>query len=98
MQQYVYLLHFSQPIGNRNNPRGQAQHYIGSTTNLDQRLRLHRQGNSQASKLCAHAASIGVSFTLAEVWLGGFDLERALKRRKRASDFCPLCQRTSFSN
>jgi hypothetical protein len=90
---HVYLLHFHKPIGNPANPRGQAKHYLGATFTLDDRIWLHRKGHAAASKLCAHAARIGIRFTLVEVWQGGFDLERALKRRKRSADFCPICQR-----
>ncbi|MDY7016199.1 MAG: hypothetical protein SVX43_21900, partial [Cyanobacteriota bacterium] len=95
---HVYLLHFRQPIGNLANPRGQAQHYIGFSNNLDERIWLHRQGDPASSKLCAHAAKIGIRFIVAEVWQGSFDLEKALKRRKRAADFCPICQQKRRQN
>ncbi|WP_013334863.1 GIY-YIG nuclease family protein [Gloeothece verrucosa] len=44
-QNKVYLLHYEQPIGNKNNPLESAQHYLGSTDNLASRLLEHRKGN-----------------------------------------------------
>jgi len=38
----VYLLHFEEPIGDLDNPRGQARHYLGYTDDLEQRLQAHR--------------------------------------------------------
>ena len=89
----IYLLHFSQPIGNLTSPLGQAQHYLGWTDDLDNRIREHRKGNPKASKLCAFAARKGIKFTVAEVVPGDRTLERRLKNHKRAKDFCPVCQR-----
>ena len=44
----VYLLHFSQPLGDPHNPRGQAQHYIGSADNVAQRVTSHQLGHGAA--------------------------------------------------
>ena len=50
----VYLLHFSQPLGDPHNPRGQAQHYIGSADNVSQRIAAHREGDGAAiMRACA---------------------------------------------
>jgi hypothetical protein len=39
----VYLLHFIRPIGNPDNPRGQAQHYLGWSLTPERRLNAHRE-------------------------------------------------------
>lgn len=85
----VYLLHFSQPLGDPGNPRGQAQHYIGYADNLPQRLTTHRMGDGAAiMRACRER---GIDFCLARTWPGGRQEERALKRRKKARQLCPIC-------
>lgn len=86
----VYLIHFDAPLGDVGNPRGQAQHYIGFTDDLDARLDAHRKGNG--SKLMAALSRAGIGWTLARTWAGGRALERQLKRRKKARCWCPLCR------
>lgn len=83
----VYLLHFARPIC----PTRSTQHYIGWTSDLDDRLRTHRKGNG--SRLCQVAKERGITFALAEVWKGDRQLERQLKNYKNARQFCPICQR-----
>ena len=87
----VYLLHFTSPIGNPKSRHGQAQHYIGSTDDLDQRLERHRQGRSGSGIVRAfHQA--GIEFELARIWEGDRGLERKIKNRKEAPRLCPICQ------
>lgn len=83
----VYLLHFSRPIC----PSRPTRHYIGWTSDLDERLRKHRKG--KGSRLCQVARERGITFTLAEVWQGDRQLERQLKSFKNAPKLCPLCYR-----
>ena len=87
----VYLLHFDAPLGNLANPRGQAQHYLGTTCDLHRRLQEHRSGNG--SHIMAAVARRGIPWRLVRTWLGGRELELRLKGRKQASAFCPICQR-----
>lgn len=82
----VYLLHFHERI----NPDRPAQHYLGSTNDLDRRIWEHRQG--VGARLCEVAKERGIGFTLAEVWVGGRRLERQLKRQKNGPKFCPICE------
>ncbi|HEY9690575.1 MAG TPA: GIY-YIG nuclease family protein [Oculatellaceae cyanobacterium] len=82
----VYLLHFNQPI----NSTRPAQHYLGYTKDLDQRIRQHRLGTG--SRLCQVAKERGIKFKLVEVWKGDRTLERLLKRQKNSPRFCPICQ------
>lgn len=86
----VYLLHFEEPIGDLNNPRGQARHYLGYTDDLEQRLQAHRAGNGSA--IMAEVARLGIEWQLARTWNGARDLERRLKNQHNGPRLCPLCQ------
>jgi predicted GIY-YIG superfamily endonuclease len=79
----VYLLHFSHPYHH-------AQHYLGSTNNLDARLAEHRTG--QGARLTQVIRDAGIQFTLARTWEGGRDLERRLKRWHKSPELCPICK------
>lgn len=92
----VYLLHFERPLGNPGNPRGQAQHYIGFTDDLEARLDAHRRGNGAA--IMAAVGRAGIGWTLARTWAGGRDLERQLKRRKKARGLYPICAARRVAN
>jgi predicted GIY-YIG superfamily endonuclease len=82
----VYLLHFDRPYRH-------ARHYLGFTTNLEQRLALHAKpdGNSH-HRLMQVLYAAGIGFKLARTWKGDRTLERQLKRRKSSPDLCPLCR------
>ena len=86
----VYLIHFDQPIGDLNNPHGQAQHYIGYTDDLEARLKRHRQGNGAAIMAAVKAA--GIDWQLVRVWDGDRGLERKLKAQKNSPRLCPICR------
>jgi predicted GIY-YIG superfamily endonuclease len=81
----VYLLHFDEhyPAGRR------PQHYIGYTTDLTARVKLHRQG--YGGRLVDVMRRAGIGFTVARTWAGGPELERRLKRWHKISDACPRC-------
>lgn len=87
----VYLIHFDAPLGNTSNPRGQARHYIGYTDDLPARIETHRRGNGAAIMAAVRRAGIG--WEVVRTWAGGRDLERRLKRRKKARCLCPICQK-----
>lgn len=86
----VYLIHFSRPVGNPDNPRGQAQHYLGFTDDLEARLTAHRNGNG--ARLMEVLRERGIEWELARTWEGGRDLERKLKNQHNSPRFCPICQ------
>ena len=86
----VYLIHFNQPIGNPDNPRGQAQHYLGYTDDLESRLAAHRAGNG--ARLMEVLRERGIEWELVRTWEGGRDLERKLKNQHNSPRFCPICQ------
>ena len=85
----VYLLHFDAPLGDPSKAHGMAQHYIGYTDDLETRLEAHRRGNGAA--IMAAVSRAGIGWQLVRTWEGGRDLERQLKRRKKARCLCPLC-------
>jgi predicted GIY-YIG superfamily endonuclease len=78
----VYLLHFSRPLHH-------ARHYLGSTSDLDQRLNEHRSG--QGARLLEVITDLGISFELARTWEGDRKPERRLKNRHNAPRLCPIC-------
>lgn len=79
----VYLIHFDTPYRH-------AQHYIGWASNLPARLAEHRAGNG--ARLMKVIADAGITWTVAQTWPGGRDLERKLKDRHGAGRFCPICR------
>jgi hypothetical protein len=80
----VYLLHFARPIGH-------AQHYMGSTSDLEQRLADHAAGGSRGGRLPQVFAEAGIAFELARTWPGGRLRERQLKRQGGHARKCPVC-------
>lgn len=93
----VYLIHFQTPIGNTDNPRAQAQHYLGSceTGRLQQRLLEHRQGNGAAIMRAVHDA--GIPWTVTRTWHGTRELERTLKAEHNNRMLCPLCNPNAYN-
>jgi len=85
----VYLIHFDRPIGDLDNPLGQAQHYLGFTEDLEARLEVHRTGNGSA--IMAAVKDQGVGWQLVRTWPGDRSLERKLKAQHNSRRFCPIC-------
>ncbi len=79
----VYLCCFDKPIHH-------AKHYLGSTGNLHERIKRHRNGTSRA---CLPRAfhKLGIGFTVTRTWEGGFELEKELKKLKNNRKLCPRC-------
>jgi predicted GIY-YIG superfamily endonuclease len=80
----VYLIHFNEKLAH-------AQHYMGWTTNLQERLHAHETGNG--SRLMEVVNDAGITWQLARTWAGGRDLERKLKAQKNGPRFCPICSK-----
>jgi len=88
----VYLLHFSEPLGDLDNPHGYAQHYVGWTHDetVEARLKSHKAG--WGAKITAAAVESGLDLILARVWEDGdHELELWIKRQKQHRRFCPIC-------
>jgi predicted GIY-YIG superfamily endonuclease len=88
----IYLIHFDEPIGNRENRRGQAQHYIGYAVDLAERLAEHANGDG-ARIMAAVIMDYGIGWQVVRTWKGGRKDERKLKNRKQARRFCPVCSK-----
>lgn len=99
-----YLIHFSQFIGSKTNPRGRARHYIGFTNNLSRRIHEHLTNSENGAKILRALNLLGIEWEVARTWDapewsdGGHALELALKRRKKASDLCPVCRQARESS
>ncbi len=78
----VYLLHFKRKMGH-------AQHYLGKTTDLRQRMSDHRGG--QGARILAECNRRGIRYEVVRTWKrADRGLERRLKSLHRA-DLCPRC-------
>lgn len=92
---YLYLLHFSKPLGNLKNRRGQANHYLGWSLEPEQRIDLHLSGRSGVPIV---VAALEAGITLIPHILGPAvkDTEWYIKNRvKQTSHYCPDCCRAS---
>jgi hypothetical protein len=83
VQGTVYLLHFTKPYKH-------ARHYMGFTTDLPSRIAMHSEG--RGARLVEVVIGHGIGFVLARTWQGDRFLERALKRRRMAPRYCPICR------
>jgi predicted GIY-YIG superfamily endonuclease len=90
MEGTIYLIHFARPIGDLDNPHGQAQHYLGYAEDLDARLQRHRSGNGSA--IMAAVVDRGISWSVVRTWSGDRNFERRLKNRKNHPRLCPVCR------
>lgn len=82
----IYLLHFLSPYKH-------AQHYLGWTTDLDERLRQHFTGTG--ARLLQVVTAAGISCEVTRTWTGTRTLERQLKNQKNSRRLCPLCTQRS---
>jgi predicted GIY-YIG superfamily endonuclease len=79
----IYLLHFHGKLSH-------AHHYIGFTTDLEARLKDHKNGNG--ARLVEAFTEQGIEFTVARTWSGDRHEERRLKNMKMAPRLCPICK------
>jgi hypothetical protein len=82
-----YLIHFNEKLHH-------AQHYHGSTNDLEHRLREHAQGTG--AKLMAAIKERGITWQLASTWPGGYDVEKAQKLQHNSPRRCPICREKKF--
>lgn len=88
----IYLVHLDAPLGNPQNARAMAQHYVGAAElhRFHARIAEHRSGHG--SKLLAAAVARGIGFAVARTWEAPFAFEKVLKQRyKNARELCPVC-------
>lgn len=79
----VYLLHFTRKYHH-------AGHYLGFAEDVEERLERHRKG--QGARLIEVIVAAGIDFVLVREWDGDRKLERRLKKWKKSSQLCPICQ------
>lgn len=82
----IYLLHFNRAYHH-------AQHYIGWTTDLDERLKQHFSG--AGARLLSVVTAAGISCEVVRTWMGSRSVERRLKNQKNARRLCPVCAKRS---
>jgi len=89
----LYLLHFSRPLGNLDNARGMARHYLGWALDAPARIACHLAGQSQVPIVLA-ALKAGIVITPHILGAAPKDGEWYLKNRvKNILPFCPDCCR-----
>ena len=72
-------------------PYKHAKHYTGWSENVRHRIELHRRG--QGARLTQVLYEHHIGFVVARVREGETrELERQLKRRHGASQYCPICR------
>ena len=79
----IYLLHFSGAYKH-------TRHYVGFTTNLEQRLDEHVKG--QGARLVQVLIGTGLTFELVRTWQGTRKDKRRIKKWKCAPRLCPVCK------
>lgn len=79
----VYLIHFARRFR-------RAQHYLGFSTNIPQRVKAHRAG--RGAPLLAAVTGKGIAWRVVRVWKrkDGY-FEQELKRKHALRDLCPTC-------
>jgi predicted GIY-YIG superfamily endonuclease len=81
----VYLIHFDEPLAH-------AKHYVGFTTNFDNRMKSHHKGTGARLLAVLNEKSIG--WNVSRTWHGvSQKLERAIKDSKNTARFCPVCNK-----
>ncbi len=84
---YVYMLHFDAPLEHQ-------QHYVGSCTDLDIRMKKHASGTGAV--LTRRFYRAGITFVVAATWEHdtNLDARRAERKVKKAGSArkCPICK------
>jgi putative endonuclease len=89
---WLYILCFDRPLGNPENRRALASHYLGYATDVAARVAQHRAGRGQ--NLTVAAVEQGIGFTV-YYRPGTPALERWLKKHyKNTPCLCPHCAQT----
>lgn len=93
---YAYLIHLDAPLTSESGKRVKtATHYIGAAGNLGERIRSHSVGTG--SRFLREVNRRGIAWRVVRSWRfdsrrDAFTYEAALKARKQAADFCPVCR------
>lgn len=94
----VYILEFDKPLGNPNNPRGQARYYVGSCEDHRYRERMEEHESGRGAAITRAAAAQGIGWKTAFILPGCREVEKAIKRRKNTPRFVASLRRRHGSN
>lgn len=83
----IYVLQFTEALGNRENPRGQARYYVGycDDDRFHERMQEHQKGRGAA--ITRAAVQRGISFHPVLTLPGDRSEERRIKRMKNTPRF-----------
>jgi len=88
----VYLIHFDRPYQH-------ARHYLGTTNDLEHRLKQHSLGvRYGGARLMEVIIGAGITWRVARTWAGGRELEQQLKAWNNSCRLCPICKAERKSN
>ena len=87
---HLYLLHFSEPLGDASRPRMSASHYLGWADDLERRLQVHMRG--RGPNITAAAVARGITLELAWTEPGDRNRERRLKNNGHYERRCRICK------
>ena len=77
-----YLLHFERPIYG-------AQHYLGWSTDIRRRVRLHLSG--RGARLVSQALQAGIGVELVRIWPTFVRQQEYVLKRQTPKRYCPRC-------
>lgn len=78
----VYIIHLHTPLKH-------AQHYVGYSDHLSQRIEHHR--NNTGARLLQVCNQQGIGWDVVVVFKGTRTDERRLKNQKHTARYCPIC-------
>lgn len=93
----VYIIHLHEPLKH-------ARHYVGSTGDLQERMRCYVAGNADCSCFMKAVHRAGITWTLARIWTFGcmsaartfeYGFKKSGKNKRRHRDArhqCPFCR------
>ena len=87
---FVYLVHFTEPIGDVMNPYGAAQNYLGWSATPERRLAAHRA--ARGARIMREVERRGIPWLVVGTWPGPRALERAMKRQRNSWRWCCICR------
>jgi len=90
----VYLIHLLEPLKH-------ARHYVGSTSDLANRIRTYRKGTSDSAAFMRAVHRAGIGWTLARVWhfnseAEARDFEYRFKKGSKGHQRMKPCSECSF--
>lgn len=84
----IYLLHYKEKLS------GHAQHYVGWTNDLENRILQHKQGIEKKCKLTYEFAKAKIPFKISKLWYGTRNDERKIKNQRNHPRHCSCCRGT----